>query len=60
MLHSLLTGCKQTCGRIFSDMAPMEIEGQKSPAELFAQCSFAVVRNGNLDDETVAQKASWT
>jgi hypothetical protein len=60
MLSSLLTRCKQSCSRILSNMAPMEVDVQTSPAGLFAQCSFAVVRNGNLDDETVAQKASWT
>lgn len=40
-------------------MAPMEIDGRLSPTGLFTQCNFAVVRNGNLDDEAVAQKASW-
>lgn len=39
-------------------MVPMEVDGQASSPGLFAQCSFAVIRNGNLDDETVAQKAS--
>jgi hypothetical protein len=41
-------------------MAPMEVDGQTSLAGLFAQCSFAVIRNGSLDDETVAHKASWS
>jgi hypothetical protein len=59
MLYTLLTSCKQSCSRVLSNMAPMEVDGQTSPAGLFAQCNFAVVRNGNLDDEMVAQKASW-
>jgi hypothetical protein len=60
MLSSLLTICTQTCGHILSIMAPMEVDGQTSPSGLFAQCSFAIVRNGTLDDEMVAQRASWT
>ena len=58
MLSSVLNGCKQTCSHFLSNMAPMEVDGQITPAGLFAQCNFAVVLNGNLDHEQVAQKAS--
>jgi hypothetical protein len=60
MPDNSLISCKQSCSSMHSTMAPMEVDGQTSSEGLFTQCSFAVIRNGGLDDETVAHTASWS